>query len=223
MTLPTEDDRRPIPQRDHRPWRVAAAKLVNAGVSANAVSVFGMAAALLAGGLLAATSLDAVSGWAWRACWISAAILIPLRLVANMLDGMVAVASGTASPVGELFNEVPDRVSDSAVLVGLGYAAASTPWLGWAAALLAMMTAYIRAVGKCAGAPQTFVGPMAKQHRMWIVVVAALTAAAYPPALRPAGFGVADTALALIAAGSAVTCLRRLGILVRGLQSGAAA
>ena len=147
-------------------------------------------------------------------------MLIPLRLVANMLDGMVAMASGTASPVGELFNEVPDRVSDSAVLVGLGYAAASSPALGWAAALVAMMTAYIRAVGKCAGAPQTFVGPMAKQHRMWIVVVAALTAAVYPAALRPAGFGVTDAALTLIVAGSAVTCLRRLAILMRGLRGG---
>ena len=45
-----------------------------------------------------------------------------LRLTANMLDGMVALASGRASKVGELYNEVPDRVSDAAVFIGAGLA-----------------------------------------------------------------------------------------------------
>jgi phosphatidylglycerophosphate synthase len=39
-----------------------------------------------------------------------------------MLDGMVALASCRDSKVGELYNEVPDRVSDAAVFIGVGYA-----------------------------------------------------------------------------------------------------
>jgi hypothetical protein len=48
-----------------------------------------------------------------RVLWLIAAIGAQLRLTANMLDGIVALASGRDSKVGELYNEVPDRVSDA--------------------------------------------------------------------------------------------------------------
>ena len=97
-------------------------------------------------------------------------MLVQARLLANLLDGMVAIGRGVASPTGELFNEVPDRVSDTAVLVGLGVAAGSVAW-GLAAALAAMATAYVRlpSGGGSDGFRATFGGPMAKQHRMALV------------------------------------------------------
>jgi len=42
-----------------------------------------------AGTSLAATAH--VEGWMLRACWLGAAACIQLRLIANLLDGMVAV------------------------------------------------------------------------------------------------------------------------------------
>jgi phosphatidylglycerophosphate synthase len=63
-------------------------------------------------------------------------------------------------------------VSDTAALLGLGIAAGSPAW-GLAAALAAMATAYIRALGKSAGAPSDFRGPMAKQQRMALVTLLA--------------------------------------------------
>jgi phosphatidylglycerophosphate synthase len=53
---------------------------------------------------------------------------------------MVAIEAGTASPVGELYNEVPDRVSDTATLIGAGYAVGGHPTLGYVAACLALFT-----------------------------------------------------------------------------------
>ena len=79
---------------------------------------------------------------------------------------MVAVLREVASPVGELFNEVPDRVSDAATLIGFGYATGSNPVLGFVATIFAIFLAYMRAQGKVAGAHQEFCGPMAKQQRM---------------------------------------------------------
>lgn len=67
---------------------------------------------------------------------------VPLRLLANPYDGMVAMARRIASPVGELFNEVPDRASDGATLIGFGYAAGSNPLLGFIAAIFAIFLAY---------------------------------------------------------------------------------
>jgi phosphatidylglycerophosphate synthase len=73
--------------------------------------------------------------------WLAGALLTQLRLLANLLDGMVAIGRGIAiaSPAGELFNEVPDRVSDSAVFLRLGVAGGNLT-LGLAATLAAMAT-----------------------------------------------------------------------------------
>ena len=62
-----------------------------------------------------------------------------------------AVESGIASPIGELHNEVADRVSDAAILIGAGYALGSVPELGFVTALLAVFLAYVRAQGKAVG------------------------------------------------------------------------
>ena len=59
---------------------------------------------------------------------------IVVRGMGNLLDGMVAVESGKASPFGELFNEISDRVADIAILIGAGYTAGGNPVLGYLAA-----------------------------------------------------------------------------------------
>jgi phosphatidylglycerophosphate synthase len=196
-------DRRPIAARDLGITQRIAAWLVARGASADGISLAGMAAGLGAGLCLAGTAW-----WpeAARPLWLLGALLIQLRLAANLLDGMVAIGRGIASPAGELFNEVPDRVSDTAVLLGLGVAAGS-PALGLAAALAAMATAYVRAVGKAAGAPSDFRGPMAKQHRMALV-----TALGVACALLPFAWTAPLPALALwvILALSLATTWRRL-------------
>ncbi len=177
--------------------------LVRAGASPNAISVAGMVSGCAAGLLLAAT-ISAL-GTAWM-LFSLAALCVQLRLLANVLDGMVAVGRGVVSPVGELYNEIPDRVSDSAILIGAGYAAGD-PALGLLAALMAVLTAYVRATGKAAGAASDFRGPMAKQQRMALVTGACVFCAIAPvswtvPAL--------EAVLWVIAAGSAVTAVRRL-------------
>jgi phosphatidylglycerophosphate synthase len=100
---------------------------------------------------------------------------IQLRLLCNLLDGMVAVEGGRGSPVGVLYNEIPDRIADTMLLVALGYAADS-PWIGWACALAAALTAYIRVFGGALGQAQDFRGPMAKQHRMALLTGACVLA-----------------------------------------------
>ncbi len=114
-------DRRPIAARRFAIFQQMAASLARAHVTANTISVAGMVCGLLAGICLYFT--DSAGPLIARILWLAAAGLVQLRLLANMLDGMVAIASATASKVGELFNEMPDRISDAATLIGLGYAA----------------------------------------------------------------------------------------------------
>lgn len=157
------------------------------------------------------------------ALWLLAATMIVLRLLANMLDGMVAVSSGKTSSVGELFNEVPDRVSDAAVLIGLGYATGGDVLLGCWATIAAILTAYVRAIGKVAGASQDYSGPFAKQQRMALVIVLCVVMATLPSAWQPAWgdppWRLPAVALAVLTIGAFLTAIRRLLRVARQLRS----
>jgi len=113
-----EPDRRPLATRKLKISHIVVRKVAATGITPNAISTLGMFAGIAAGVALAMTARLPEQARVW---WIAGAVLVQLRLLANMLDGMVALETGKDSPVGELFNEVPDRVSDVATLVGLGF------------------------------------------------------------------------------------------------------
>jgi phosphatidylglycerophosphate synthase len=210
--MPEPVTRRPIAARGHPLSRRAAATLVAWGVPANAISLASLLFALAAG-LLSALATPETG-----VAWLAAALLIELRLLCNMLDGMVALAAGKGSRLGALFNEVPDRFSDIAVLVGLGYAPGGTPWLGFAAALSAVMTAYVSAFGQAQGQPPDFSGPFAKPRRMQAAALACLLCFALPFfGHDPLAWSLPAWALGVIAAGTFATVLRRLFRLGRRL------
>ena len=114
------------------------------------------------------------------AALLAAAAAIQLRLLCNMLDGMLAVEEGFKTRTGDIYNDLPDRVADVLILVGAGYSIRYLPggaMLGWAAAVAAVFTAYVRLLGGSLGVTQHFIGPMAKQHRMFTLTLATLLAA----------------------------------------------
>lgn len=157
--------------------------------------------------------------------WLGAAACIQLRLICNLLDGMVAIEGGKKSPVGGLYNEVPDRIADPLLLMAAGYC---NEWvvklwgipLGWVAAVLSMMTAYIRVLGGTLTGTQNFIGPMAKQHRMAVLTVACLGSIIEVWVRhdgKPAQ-NVMLAALIVIVAGSVLTCWRRLTLIAQELK-----
>jgi phosphatidylglycerophosphate synthase len=173
--------------------------------------------AVAAGACLVGTT--ASSG---RPLFLLAAAFVQLRLLANMLDGMVAVGSGKSSPLGDMWNEVPDRFADVIILVSAGHALGGTVMAGYLASVLALLTAYVRAFGATHGVMGLFLGPMAKPHRMAAVTAACLWAALVPAAW-PGGSGrqsgVMTMALWLIVLGGIVTVIRRLNRVVAELRT----
>src|SRR6266568_6808924 len=211
-------DRRPIATRNRKWAQAATVCLASRNVSPNAISIAGMCACIVAGIALGATSIAD-----YRVLWLIAALGAQLRLTANMLDGMVALASGRASKVGELYNEVPDRISDAAVFIGAGFAWGGNIALGYIATILAIFTAYIRAAGKIAGAPNEFCGPMAKQHRMLVITLICLYSAITPRSWQMITFndsqiGLMTLGLVAIVVGCVITVFRRVSHITQALK-----
>lgn len=180
--MPTEPaGRRPLKSRDLPFFKNLASSLARAGATPNGISFASILFGACAGAALAATSQT--GGFSQSACWFAAAVSIQLRLIANLLDGMVAVEGRKGGPTGDLWNEAPDRISDAAIFIGAGYAAGSSPLLGFAAALMAVFVAYVRALGASVGAGQCFLGPQAKPHRMALMTVLAVAGAIFPQAV----------------------------------------
>ena len=174
----------------------------------NAVSIAGIVFAAASG--IAFALAPALDGNRRAVALLAAAACIQFRLLCNLLDGMLAVEQGLKSKTGDIYNEIPDRIADIFILVGAGYSSRGLPYgvtLGWAAALAALVTAYIRVFAGSIGATQQFIGPMAKQHRMFTLTVATLIAlvetfGGFPARAIRIGLGV-------IIAGSIVTAVRR--------------
>jgi phosphatidylglycerophosphate synthase len=169
--------------------------LVRSGVSPNAISVVSI--------VIAAAGAWSLVGWQSIAGLIVAALCVQLRLLCNLLDGMVAIEGGRRSATGALFNEIPDRIADSLFIVALGYAI-DLAWLGWAGALAAAVTAYIRVLGGSLGLAQDFRGPQAKPHRMAVLTAGCLVGAV-ELYFSPTEWAL-TTAAWIIAVGSVLTC-----------------
>ena len=100
---PATDARRPLTSRNTAWARWLARRLAATEVTPNQISLASIGFALIGGVLLLRPD--------WPVAMVFAAICIQLRLLCNLIDGMVAVEGGKGTPVGALYNEVPDRVA----------------------------------------------------------------------------------------------------------------
>ena len=163
--------RRPIKTRNTAIASRVTQWLAGTGVLPDHISMASMVAAALAG---FAFYLSTMPGPNWQIVFLLiAAALCQVRLLCNLFDGMLATEGGKGSRAGAVWNEFPDRVADVFILVGVGLA---VDWvsLGWAAASMAVLTAYVRELGSHVSGVTDFAGPMAKPHRMAVVTAAAL-------------------------------------------------
>lgn len=229
MTSPHGLDRRTIPQRSTTWASRLADILAGMRLTPNSISVISVMIAAIGAGALAASGF--ASDGPRAALLVTAAVCLPLRLLLNMLDGMLAVERGMHTPTGDLFNELPDRIADVLVIAAAGYATAETlavegfdggVALGWTAAALALLTAYVRTLGAANGVGNFFEGPMAKPPRMWVLVAASLLSLAEAPLGWVRGI-IMTVAVAVIAAGALATVWIRLRRITAALRARAAA
>jgi phosphatidylglycerophosphate synthase len=216
--METTAARRPLKTREKRWARALAGLLLKWRVSPNGISILSV---FFAAGAAASLYFSGSATPRQRILLLAlAAAGIQLRLLCNMLDGMVAVEGGLKSKSGEVYNDLPDRIADALIFIAAGYSAPNRPWavtLGWSAALLAVFTAYVRMLGGSVGLKQSFVGPMAKQQRMAVMTIACLLAIVETRFL-PAGT-IVWFALIVINAGCVATIARRTHRIVVEMES----
>jgi phosphatidylglycerophosphate synthase len=218
--------RRPIGVRTH-PWSIAAAKWLSVrGIRPNWISWASIGFAMIAA--LSFFIAGALTGF-WRSLFLGLAIVgIAARLIANMLDGMVAVEGGLGDADGAVWNELPDRISDALIFVGAGaglaIADSGPEALGWIAAIVAIICAYVRELGTHltaeAGYGPDFSGPLAKQQRMAVIGLGALVGMF--EGLWGWDFLAISIALWIVIIGTAYTIYRRTHTLTKRLKAHAA-
>jgi phosphatidylglycerophosphate synthase len=191
----------------NRAWAQQLGRMLsNAGVSPNFVSLLSIAFSAMVTLSLYFYYLGPSPAWL-----LLGAAGIQLRLLCNLMDGLIAIEGRKKSPVGDLYNDIPDRIADVLIIVGIGLAIRDQNWameLAWLCSIGAVLSAYLRYVGASLLGEHRYLGPQAKQHRMALCTVALLiTATVHYFSLNPAN--VLLMALYLMFFGIIITCVRR--------------
>ncbi|MDP3063457.1 MAG: CDP-alcohol phosphatidyltransferase family protein [Chloroflexota bacterium] len=171
------------------------------GLTANGVTLLGLVVGLAAAALAGA-------GWL-----LAAALVFLAASLLDMLDGALARQSGQASKFGALLDSTVDRLSEGALLLGLGvYAVRAGLSEGRTVALVALliatllcsqMVSYVRARGEGLGVVTKEVGLLTRAERVALFALGlALQGLGLDPAL--------EVALGVVAALSIVTLAQRL-------------
>ena len=175
--------RRPIAAAFRATGAVAVRLCVRCGVHPDVISYLSIIASAAA----------AVCFWRARAFPVLVVIgpmFCYVRLWFNMLDGMVALASGKASLRGEILNDLPDRISDVLIFTGVAHSGFNAVPAGYWAAIMALLTAYVGTLGQAVGGRREFAGVMSKPWRMVALHVGAWLAwLSIRPGEAPPHFG----------------------------------
>ena len=202
--------RRPIAAVFRRTGDAATRFCARHGIHPDAISYLSIVAALIA----------AICFWksgARRWLLIIAPLFCYLRLWFNMLDGQVAFAAKKTSRRGEILNDLPDRISDIVIFVGVAHSGLMNPLIGYWAAILAVLTSYVGLFGQALGVHRQFGGIMSKPWRMVALHVGAWLTFFLAPQ-SAAIFTVLDWTCLVVIAGCVETIFVRLKRITAALQ-----
>ena len=203
--------RRPIAAGFRRTADAATRWCVGHQIHPDAISYLSIVAALAA----------AICFWkSGQTRWllIVAPLFCYVRLWFNMLDGMVALAANKASRRGEILNDLPDRISDVIVFAGVAHNGLMNPVVGYWAAILAVLTAYVGLFGQALGVQREFGGLMAKPWRMVALHIGAWLMFFFA-GQSFAGLSILDWTCFVIIAGCLETIVVRLKRITAALQN----
>lgn len=171
--------------------------LIRLGVSPDLVTIAGTAGVVL-GALICFPQ-----GWLWQGVGV-----VTVFVISDMIDGLMAKFTGTASNWGAFLDSTSDRLGDAAVFGGIllyfSYDQDSTVWAAVALAglVFGQWTSYVKARAESLGFTCSG-GLAARADRLVIVLAGALLAGLGVPY-------VLEVAVAALAVASMITVLQRI-------------
>jgi phosphatidylglycerophosphate synthase len=135
---------------------------------------------------------------------------------------MVAVAAGKASKKGEIINDLPDRLSDIIIFIGMAHSTWCHRLPGYWVAIMALLVAYVGLFGQAVGVQREFGGWMSKPWRIVLLSIAAIITSIQIHREAPYWFGgylLIDWAHVAIIIGCVQTIIVRLSRIFRALDA----
>lgn len=210
MSTYQASSRRPIAAVFRRTGDAATQFCVRHAIHPDAISYLSILAALIA-------AICFCKSGQRRWLLIIAPLFCYVRLWFNMLDGLVAFAAGKASRRGEILNDLPDRISDVVIFVGVAHSGSMNPLIGYWTAIFAVLTSYVGLFGQALGVQRQFGGIMSKPWRMVALSIGAWVTFFLAPQ-SSATFTVLDWTCLVIMAGCVETIVVRLKRITAALQ-----
>ncbi|HEV8545218.1 MAG TPA: hypothetical protein VGQ64_02935 [Candidatus Limnocylindrales bacterium] len=178
-------------------------RLARAGVSPDAVTLAAVPVGIVAGGCLLLSP-------AVPALLLAIPLLALVRLVLNLLDGALARQTGRTHALGELYNELGDRLADIAFLAPVAFLPGANQPLVLLGVLGAVLASFAGLAPRAAGGDRIYRGILSKPGRMALLSVFAVAAlVAGPAAWGPFG--------PLLLIGTTLTAIERIVVGIRRL------
>jgi len=98
-------------------------------------------------------------------------VTIFLRMTLNTIDGVMAIARGKKTLVGEVVNALPDRYSDVFLMLGFVFSPLCDQTLAIIAMVTVWLVSYTGMLGKAVGVSWQHQGPLGKVERLITVMV----------------------------------------------------
>lgn len=177
--------------------------LARAGVSPDAVTLAAVPVGVVAGGcLLLSPTVPALL--------LAIPLLALVRLVLNLLDGALARRTGRTHALGELYNELGDRLADIVFLAPVAFLPGANQPLVLLGVLGAVLASFAGLAPRAAGGDRIYRGILSKPGRMALLSVFAVAAlVAGPAAWGPFG--------PLLLIGTTLTAIERIVVGIRRL------
>jgi CDP-diacylglycerol--glycerol-3-phosphate 3-phosphatidyltransferase len=152
--------------------RPVAARLYEAGVTANQVTWISLGGSVLVGALLCRFAVHSPL-FAILPAWLAA------RTAFAAIDGTLAIEFGQKSRLGSVLNEAGDVVSDIALFSPLAFVAPFSGPSILLAVCFAAMSEFVGMAGALLSGPRRLEGPRGKADRSIVLSLVAIAIAAY--------------------------------------------
>ncbi len=181
----------------------------DAGISPNAISMFSLLFAALAGFFYYYSSFDPL-------LVLVAGSLVALNSLLDAMDGLMARYLNVASAKGDFLDHVIDRYSDVFIICGIFFGGYVDWQIGVVAIVGILLTSYLGTQAQALHLGRYYGGIIGRADRLVLIILASVIYFAYPFTIY--GFSSLGWMIIIIGVGSHITAFQRIAHIWKQLE-----